>query len=363
MPLRRSATVASLATALSLAACSDGSGPSSESPGGILVVRSQAGQQSLWRYDGTDARRISPDSVRFVYGLTRARDGRLAWISMRTTPSPVRYQLTEVAADGRVLRAVPLGIASELHAPPTDLAYSPDGKRLAWRSTRDGFNDSLLVLDEDAAIPRGLASRRARIDVGDRVIAAPPVRWTPAGRIVFGPPGGLVSYQASTGDTVWLAKDLGSVPDYDFTQDGRLAVVTRAPTAVTARVVTQRTSGGNLVYVPLSGPGDPFAVRWTLDGRRIATTMGDSAFVGGQWVRIGVPVLMEIDGSAEPIFIEGVAVAALHGWTTDGRLLFTGADPASALMLRDVFVGAFGGTLTNLTNTTSADETTALALP
>ena len=115
----RSVAVASLFVAL---ACSDGSGPEPRAGESILVVRSQSGQQALWQYQGTTARRVSPDTVRFVYSLARANDGRLAWISMRTSGSPIRYVLTEVAADGRTLRSVPLGTMADLYGPPAELS-------------------------------------------------------------------------------------------------------------------------------------------------------------------------------------------------------------------------------------------------
>ena len=365
MPPRLAFAPLALALALPLA-CKDGHGPEEGAEPRLLVVRTANAQQSVWEYAGTNVQRVLPDSVRFVHALARAADGRVAYITWRFSPSPDRYRLVEVAANGRLLRTIDLQGATDMVAgPPTELSYSPDGTRLAWRASRDGVADSLFVLDAGTTTPRGLAVRAMRTTVGEEEVLAAPVRWTPNGRVVFGPPGSLVALQASTGDPLPLAANLGRVRDYDFTPDGRLAVVTQQPTAATARILAQRVQGGTLVHVPNSSPLDPFAVRWTLDGQRIATTAIDSVFRGGMWMRYGEPVLIEIDGSGTPMRLEDVTVHKLHGWTGDGRIVFTGDVRDGAWMNRDVFVGAFGGTasgVTNVTNTAAADEAFVMPL-
>jgi hypothetical protein len=347
---------------LPVLACSDGDGPEALGEPRLLVVRSSSAQQSVWEYAGASARRVLPDSVRFVHALARATDGRIAYITWRMSPAPDQYLLVEVASSGAVLRRVDLEAAAAMQAgPPMDLSYSPDGTRLAWRSSRNGITDSLFVLDAGATTRRGLASRAVRATVGEEEILAARVRWTPNGRIVFGPAGSLVGLHASSGDALLLAENLGRVRDYDFTPSGRLAIVTQQPTSPSARIVAQRVEGGTLVHVPNSATVDPFSVRWTLDGQRLATTGIDSVFRGGVWSRYGEPLLMELDGAGTPIRIENVVVHMLHGWTGDGRLVFTGDVPDGAWVNRDAYVGAFGGSAINVTNTPGADE--AIVVP
>lgn len=344
-------------------ACSDGHGPEGGGEPRLLVVRSTNAAQSVWQYAGESVQRVLPDSVRFVHALARAADGRIAYITWRFVPEPGRYVLVEVAANGRLLRSVDLQAMNEMSAgPPTELSYSPDGTRLAWRSSRDGGIDSLFVLDAGATTRRGLAARAVRVTVGEEQVTAAPLRWTPNGRLVFGAPGSLVGLHASSGDPLTLAENLGRVRDFDFTADGRLVVVTQQPTAATARIVAQRVQGGTLVHVPNSAPLDPRAVRWTLDGQRIATTAIDSVFRGGLWRHYAEPILVEVDGSGTPLRIEDVAVWALHGWTGDGRIVLTGDARDGAWLYRDVYVAAFGGAVTNVTNTPTSDEVDAVPL-
>lgn len=345
-----------------LLACSDGSGPGDGAEPRLLVLRTANAQQTLWEYEGDRVRQVTHDSVRFIYDVARAPDGRIAYITTFPPTPPTPYRLVELSADGRVVRNVTLQSVGSLQSAPTELSYSPDGTRLAWRTSADAVTDSLWVLDAGATTARGLAARLAR-ELGDpEVILAPPVRWTPNGRIVFGRPRTLVALHASSGDPLPLADNLGHVADYDFTPDGRLAIVTRQPTAESARIVAQRVQGGTLVHVPNSPAAAPRAVRWTLDGQRLATTAVDSAVMNGQWRFFAVPQLMELDGSGTPLRIQGVSVSALHGWTGDGRLVITGGAPGVFSDYRDVFVGAFGGTATNVTGTPVADEARVVPL-
>jgi hypothetical protein len=339
------------------AACSDGNGPGDDAGSPIFAVRTQSATQSLWRYDGTQARRVTPDSVRFIIDLARAPDGRLAWISLRPAANNAMFTLVETAANGATLRRVDLAPIGPGSTRPRDLAYSPDGTRLAWRHSRDAITDSLFVLDAGATTPRGRASRRLLLGTTEAPLPASPLRWTPAGRLVFGEPGTLVALDPAAGEAQTLLGTTDWIQDYDFALDGRLAVVRRVPGGGTARILTQRAGGGALIQIPGSAESDPIAVRWHPDGRRVGTTGIDSLFAQGLWRRIAIPQFRTNDGSAPVVRVPGVWVAELHGFTPDGRLVVTGATPTAALIFQhDVYVASTAGTAVNLSNTPEADE-------
>lgn len=317
--------------------------------------------ESIWEYGDGAPRRVSADSLRFIRAMSRAADGRVAYFALfPSSPGPWRAQVVELSRQGAPLRTLDVGLPDLAGSTPIELAYSPDGTRLAWHSVRADASDSLYVLDAGSTTPRGIAVRPWQETIDDQLLPNPPMRWTPGGRIVFGRTGSLRALNVSGTDTLTLTTNEGYIHDYDFAPDGRLAVVSFVPGQSNRRLRTQRAVGGPLIQVTGSAAANPSAVRWTIDGRRVATTAVDSTFELGQWQRFAVPSLVTPDGSEPAIRVSGVAAGEFQGWTSDGRLLVLGVAQPRDGSSTDVWAIRFGTGATNLTRTASATELAAI---
>jgi dipeptidyl aminopeptidase/acylaminoacyl peptidase len=354
-----------------VAACGEANGLSDTNVG-FHSLGLAASRLDVWRYAGRAGRRISPDSLPFVLDFAEAPGGRMAYVTF--DPDVQRLTIAEYGSSGGSLRVVYVGPVNPPDgSSPRFIEYSPDGARLAW-VTGPGAQDSLFVLDPGATTPRGLASR-PRFAGGSTLdpVTAPPVRWSPRGDIVFGPPGALVGIDAVTGATRPIASDLGQVYDYDFASDGRLAVSSRQPGTNGWHLLAQRTAGAPLEEIA-PGNGNAAMARWSRDGSRIATVAPDTVYDGtnggtteGSILINPVLGIVRIDGG--PAVTNGsVGVAGILGWSRDGRVLVRGLEldgsgnlPASGYA--DVLLVPARGAAINLTQTANVDERVAKRRP
>jgi Tol biopolymer transport system component len=286
--------------------------------------------QGLWRYARGTAVRLSPDSLTVTGSFAVAPDGRVAYVVDR--PALLRADIVEQSADGRRLRTIVAGaMPAGGGTAPRQLAYSPDGSRLAWTWTKAEV-ESLYVADAGATDARGLAAR-VRVEYLDPSgsIVVAPMRWSPQGEVVFGPARTLAGVDPVTGAVRPIASGLGHIFDFDFAADGRLAVSSQPAGEFARRILVQQSVGAPLAELPGSTGRFSNAVRWAPDGRRIATIGPDTTWVEtgpGTGFQNEEPVLrvLTLDGAGARQ--TAVRVASIHGWTPDGHVVLSGR-PAS----------------------------------
>ena len=343
-----------LTGSLALASCGDGTGPGGGSADvTFYAIRFAESDLGLWRYEGGSASKVSPDSLDALLATSSfaiAPDGRVAYVIDR--PALLRVDIVEQAADGRRLRTIvagpqPAGGGTR----PRQLAYSADGSRLAWIWTRSDA-ESLYVADAGATVARSLAGRV-------RSIPAAPMRWSPQGDIVFGPPGTLAGVDPATGAVRPIATLAGLIHDYDLAADGRLVVSVRQTGEFVQRIFVQSSAGGPLTQIPGSAGKFSDEVRWAPDGRRIATIGPDTTFEdfgSAGMLPVEWPVLrvLSLDGAA--VRQTGVQVASIHAWTSDGRVVLSGGPARLPMFVVDVYVVDPRGGARNLSETPLIDE-------
>jgi hypothetical protein len=206
-----------------------------------------------------------------------SRDGALAFVSNRSG-SPVVYVANEDGTGARAFDAAP---AATPPADVRDLAWSPDGHRLAYTVQADDGSASIDVDDGTAEVPVGAAGGRHPVwspggtriayDDGDGALssvaadgtdlrslgAGRPLDWhvIPAGRplwpnLVQRPPSGLVIMRSGNGH--WL---LGFTSMVDNRGPGALWITGRRFGRSAVMQVEQRVHllGGGVRTIPASG--------------------------------------------------------------------------------------------------------------
>ena len=229
-----------------------------------------------------------------------------------------RGDIWKARPDGSGLRRL-----TRTRGPEEDPAWSPNGRRIAYRDSRRGFNlnDEIYVMNADGSRRRNLTRSPLTND------------WGP----VWSPDGGLIAFNSATRlevirpDGSRRRRVTGVEAEYPaWSPDGRrLAFMSMQPHA----------TGGDPNYdvfvVDLDGtgltrltdwPGEDGWPAWSPDGRAIAyTTSEDSEGQfegGGPYLDVHV---MRPDGGGNHRVVNRIW-GAYPAWSPDGRLIvFTGS--------------------------------------
>jgi hypothetical protein len=214
-----------------------------------------------------------------------ARDGTLAFVSNRSG-SPAIYVASENGTGARLFDAAP---AATPPADVRDLAWSPDGHRLAYTVQADDGTTSIDVDDGTTQVPVGAAGSQHPV-------------WSPAGtRIAYDDGAGALSSVASDGSDI-RAVGAGRPLDWHVVPIGKPLwpnLVQRPPSGL----VIMRSGG-----------------RWLLG----FTSMVDNRGPGALWItgrRFGRSAVMQVE---QRVHLKGGGVRTLPG---SGELHYTNAPP------------------------------------
>jgi WD40 repeat protein/serine/threonine protein kinase/tetratricopeptide (TPR) repeat protein len=185
--------------------------------------------------------------------------------------------------------------------PAGDLAWSPDGRRLAAASD----DQTVRLLDPET---------RAVTVVGRHAGGVVQVRWSPDGTSLAsaGEDGAVKVWDASSGrERFALVEHAGPVNAVAWSPDGR-----RLASADTRGIQLWETDRGQTGTVLVGHTGGVAAVAWSPDGRRLASAGQDRT------VRVWGPRA----GDA-PLVLRGHTLPLESlGWRPDGRRLASGSD-------------------------------------
>jgi TolB protein len=243
----------------------------------------------------------SPDGARvaFISNREGVRVGRA-----------INFEVYRIAADGS--GETRLTTNQEFEA---DVAWSPDGSVLVFKSFRDG-NDEIYAMDAEGGEQRNLTNSPAS-DGGPS--------WSPDGAtIVFhsdrGDPGGegpvtkLYLMNAEGSNVRAFTGDPGPGHSPHWSPDGRRIAFASARDGNAEIYVMDR--GGSNVRRLTSDPRENGYPRWSPDGNTIAHSAG--SFETDRWV----VMLMDADGG-NPRQVIDDADSGNVAWSPDGtRLLF-----------------------------------------
>lgn len=242
-------------------------------PWDLLYEGTHGGWAELWLLTmGPDAapRRIlpvgtwatdpaaSPDGARIVYvGLSV--DGSRNLFSVNRNGSNLRQLTFEQEDDDQP-------------------AWSRDGTRIAFRSTRDGYSD-IWVMNADGT---GLfnVTKNASRSAGGRVAAERP-SWTPDGRLVFSwgaemlvpRPYRLVSVKPDGTDWKVLTHESWHMHEAEVSPSGSLIAVRRSSLQWGSSLDVISASGSDLGWINHPGPGNTPA--WSPDSKWLTFSYSD----------------------------------------------------------------------------------------
>jgi len=255
---------------------------------------------------------------------------RIAFVS---APGPGPAPLYVVNADGSGQGWLTLTAEG---GPP--VAWSPDGRRIAFTSVRDG-NAEVYVMNAD-----GSGQRRLTRDPAQDSVKA----WSPDGRKI------AFVRQRARGSDVYLVNADGSgqrrltrnaAPSYDlaWSPDGRkIAFLSRRDD--NSEIYVMNADGSGLRNLTRDPAGDS-TFAWSPDGRKIAFMSKRD----GTWD----VHLMNADGSELRNLTRGPAYDGNPAWSSDGRKIAFGRDGEIYVMNAD------GSGQRNLTRSPARDGTPA----
>lgn len=238
-------------------------------------------------------------------------DGRrLVWSSSRTGTR------TLWSAPDRLARPAPLTNDAAFDERP---AYSPDGQQIAFVSDRGGRR-GIWVMSAEGGTPRFIAPA----DVVDAI------SWSPDGRrLVYATPvgdaPGLMLMNAADGRTIRLPTKAAAVGPVWSPREDVIAFIEPRGGSLGAYVQLIRPDGSAPANPrPLDGPDAPWIgngfVAWSPDGKRLAAASLPGALAGSIWiVEPANPApyrkLMDLPAG---VFLRGIT------WARDGSSLIVG---------------------------------------
>jgi Tol biopolymer transport system component len=350
---------AALVLCVLAAACESGTGPPPDADHELLFVSTRGDprqvswislEKDIFRASASGTAVENVTGVPSVYrALALSPEGRrIAFGSTRDGCG-----IWTMSVDGTGARSLTAAADRCNHTP----RWSPDGSWIAFTTSRE-LNWSVYVMSALGATPRNVA--RALPEDGWKA----PLGWTPDGRVVlqhWQADGSVRAYLASV-DATTLVPFAGAEGDHSpvWSPDGsRIAFV--RPTAGGASLHVMNADGsavrrltehaGDDLLTPVSDVWDNHASPWSPDGSRLA-------FVNArEWAYAVYSV--RADGTGLVRVTDHHADTRFDGWSPDGRITFS----AGVAGPRDVYVvGPDGSGLTNLTNG-AAHDTNALWVP
>ncbi len=237
------------------------------------------------------------------------------------------YRLTKEKGDP----STPAGLFFQV-----DPAWSPDGRRIAFASRRDG-TDHIYVMRADGTGARRITDSR-QTDLHPS--------WSPDGRrIVFAREGALFVVPAAGGKARRVGHGLGNAADPAWSPDGKLIAYDYRQPGFTSREIWVMGSDGTHIRALTSFGRLSASPAWSPDGRRIAFH-SDRDGTTNQIYSIGAngKGLRQLTHSTVDVFEPA--------WSPDGlRLVFAGG---GALWLESA------GQQTQLTSTDDNDASPAM---
>lgn len=250
--------------------------------------------------------------------------------------------------DGSALRSLSIGDYQSTRSNYYPI-WSPDGNHIAFTTSREG-SFSLYVMNADGSNARNVAKS---LDDGVNSYSWP-TGWTPDGRVVFQYEGATESQAYVVNpDGTNLQRLFGRTGDHspDWSPDGTKVAFIRI-TATGSSLFVMNADGTNVRQLT-SHPGqDEFwwgfytndYERWSSDGKRIVFT---NVIDGG---RADLHVI-DADGAHDVQLTD--YSADFNGWAPDGRITFNSAVTGSQELY---LINPDGTGRVNLTNTPNSQE-------
>ena len=363
-PLSSCCRVAAVACMLTIA-CDSPVNPGHASEYQLLFVSAEGGNTSPDAISGEDIYSMNPD------GTGRKNLTNLSTVQEPTFTLAVEYESMALSPDGRTiafestrdgcygiwgmnvdgsaLRKLSIGeyMATRCNFYPI---WSPDGNHIAFTTSREG-NLSLYVMNADGTNPHNVASS---LDGGGW---SWPTGWSPDGRVVFqhGTGGEAQGYIVNS-DGTNLELLFGQTGDHsaEWSPDGGKVAFIRV-TATGSSLFVMNADGTDVRQLTNHPGQDLFwgnftndYDRWSPDGKRIVFT---NVIDGGQ----ADLHVINADGTND-VQLTNYS-ADFNGWAPDGRITFNSAVNGS----QDLYLIHPDGTgRVNLTNTPNSQEQRAM---
>ena len=272
----------------------------------LLYATDRAGGYTIWRagLDGTAPQLVVGGAAKLKHPSVARTSGRITYeswayeINLWETPVADRLDL-----EGDLTSTVrPTVQTSDQwnHSPD----FSPDGRRLAFISTRSGGAE-LWISDRDGGNARQVTSF-------GRAYLRPP-RWSPDGAtiLVSASVNGqldLYSIDAATGNARRLTNDQEDEIAPAWSHDGR-SVLFGARRSGTWQLMRQSIADGSRTQLTTDGG---YAAQASPDGRQILFTRLERP---GVWI-------MPVDGGEATLLVPGVRAAETANWRVNGNGVF-----------------------------------------
>jgi Tol biopolymer transport system component len=366
-PLPSCCGVAAVACTLTIA-CDSPASPGSSRQNQLLLVNAEGGiidgRMTPDAISGEDIYRMNPD------GTGRQNLTNLSTVQYPTFTLEVQYRSMALSPDGRTiafessrdgcpgiwgmnvdgsaLRKLSIGEYQTTRCNFYPI-WSPDGNHIAFTTTRDG-SFSLYVMNADGSNPRNVA---LSLDDGLNSYSWP-TGWTPDGRVVFQYDGETESQAyVVNADGTNLERLFGRTGDHspEWSPDGTKVAFIRI-TASGSSLFVMNADGTDVRQLTNHPGQDVFwwgfytndYERWSPDGKRIVFT---NVIDGG---RADLHVI-DADGTHDVQLTD--YSADFNGWAPDGRITFNSAVSGSQELY---LINPDGTGRVNLTNTPNSQE-------
>lgn len=294
--MTRFPALAALLAPLALAACRGTSEPPADpGPGRLIFTRVNNGLQDLYTMDlnGKNLQQVTTSYALDDWGSWSRDTLRIVFMSNRIpdTTHAVHYHIFTMNSDGSNVAQLTFEDSADSYNP----AWSPDGTKIIFASTRDG-NREIYVMDPNGANTIRLTNNPA---------ADEQPAWSPDGsKIAFvsDRDGNTEIYVMNPDGTgqVNITNDPGTDVLPAWSPDGK-KIAFQSNRQTDFAIWIMNADGSNAVR--LTDPGVPNgAPSWSPDGTRIAYEQG-----GHLWV-------MSADGSRKIQITNGVSSDGLPRW-------------------------------------------------